>query len=271
MTTKAILVTGATDGIGQQTATLLAAAGHRVLIHGRSAERLAAAQAALLKEVPDAKVTQITGDLSDLDSVRAMAKQVQATETALDVLVNNAGVFMREKVMAPSGLEMSAAVNHLGHFLLTHLLMPQLTAAAPARVVNVSSVAHARGRLNWAMMQGEGIFDGYAAYAQSKLLNLLFTVEFARRIPVEQVTANALHPGVVGTKLLRTGFGMGGQDSLEKGAQTSVFLATHDSVTTASGLYYVRGEEADTAPGAHDPQSAKEVWEDSCKRCGITW
>jgi NAD(P)-dependent dehydrogenase (short-subunit alcohol dehydrogenase family) len=251
-----ILVTGATDGIGKETARILTGQGHDVIVHGRTMEKAQAVVRAL------GKGRAVAADLASLDAIRAMASSLR--ESNVDVLINNAGVYMKTRTLTPDGREMTMAVNHDAPFLLTHLLL-----AGPsglARVVNVSSVAHMRGHVDVDDIDLARGFDGYAAYASSKLANVLFSVELAQRAPHVQV--NALHPGVVSTKLLRAGFNMGGPDSHEDGAATSVYLATTD--VNVSGRYFVRSREATPHADANDAPLCAAFYEASCRRVGVT-
>lgn len=192
MTNPTMLVTGATDGIGFETARQLAAMGARVLVHGRSEAKATNAVARL--ERLGAKTEAVFGDLSSLAQVRTLASQVKQKTAALDVLLNNAGVFMTEDQRTEDGFEVTFGVNHLAHVLLTHELLPALETAKAARVVNVSSMAHQRGRVDVADLPAPRGFDGHGAYAASKLLNVYFTHELARRLAERQrrVTTYAL-------------------------------------------------------------------------------
>jgi NAD(P)-dependent dehydrogenase (short-subunit alcohol dehydrogenase family) len=254
------LVTGATDGIGLQTAIELAKKGARVLVHGRTEQKARLAAGSVKSQVPKAEVVPVWGDLSRLAEVRALAAQVQREAPVLDVLVNNAGVFMKERTLTPDGYETTLQVNHLAPFLLTELLLPQLKAAPQGRVVNVSSMAHARGRVTLDDLQSAKSYDGYGAYALSKLLNVHFTHELARRLEGTKVTTYVLHPGVIGTKLLRTGFGMGGGD-LESGARTSVYCATAPELAAVTGRYYSDARETSPAAHADKPELEKKLWD----------
>lgn len=251
-----ILVTGATDGIGKETARILAEQGHDVVVHGRTLEKAQAAVRSL------GKGRAVAADLASLHEVRALAATLR--DAPIDVVINNAGVYMKTRTLTPDGREMTMAVNHDAPFLLTHLLLDKVQ-----RVVNVSSIAHARGHVDVGDIDFARGFDSYAAYAASKLANVLFSVELARRRPA--VLVNALHPGVVSTKLLRAGFNMGGPDSHEDGAATSVFLATAPASGAAgvSGRYFVRSREATPNPAAHDATLCAAFYEASCLRVGI--
>jgi NAD(P)-dependent dehydrogenase (short-subunit alcohol dehydrogenase family) len=266
---KLILVTGATDGIGKQTALELARRGARLLLHGRSPSKLAETRAEIEREAGDSVVETVAADFSSLAAVRAMAEGITARHGAIDVLVNNAGVFMNERRTSRDGHEMTLAVNHLAPFLLTHLLLDALRAATAARIVNVSSVAHLRGVLDLENLHGERSFAPYGAYALSKLANVLFTVELARRLAGEPITVNALHPGVVSTKLLVDGFGMHGQDSLSQGAATSVYLASAPEIAGVTGRYFVRCREAEMNPIAAHPGTGRALYELSAEMVGI--
>lgn len=256
---KTVLVTGSTDGIGRETAVGLAAAGFRVLVHGRSAARAEAAAAEVRKRAPGAEVDAVAADLATRDGVRQLAGLVHSLTTRLDVLVNNAGVFRAERRSTKDGLEETFAVNHLAPFLLTHLLVPLLRRSAPARILAVSSIAHQGARPILSDLQLEKRYDGYSAYALSKLGNVLFTFELARRLDGCGVTANALHPGLVTTKLLREGFGMGGAP-VSEGARTSLFLASSPDVEGVTGRYFVNLREANPAPVARDERLRKAFW-----------
>ncbi len=245
---KTVLVTGATDGIGRETARQLARSGFRVLVHGRSGQRVAAA----VQYVADAAAQEppqgFVADLSSLEQVRRLALEVLEAAPRLDVLINNAGIFSPTSELSHDGYELTLAVNHLAPFLLTNLLLDRLVASAPSRVVNVASGTHYSARLDFARLgagDSEGRrrrYDPHEAYAQSKLCNVLFTYALADRLRGTGVTANCLHPGVVATKLLRAGFGGGrGQHPLE-GARTSVYLASAPEVAEVSGRFFVERE-----------------------------
>jgi NAD(P)-dependent dehydrogenase (short-subunit alcohol dehydrogenase family) len=259
-----VLVTGATDGIGRQTAHDLARRGARVLVHGRQEQKTAALVAELEAIAPGAAAPPIIADLSQLEEVRRMARALLTREERVDVLLHNAGVYMNEPVLSGDGFEMTFAVNHLAPFLLTHALLPMLRDGAPARVILVSSIAHTRGRIDVDRLGTAERFEPYSAYAASKLANALFAVELARRIGPGPLTVNALHPGVVSTKLLTEGFGMSGSDTLADSAATSVRLCLDADLEGVSGRYFVRGKEAALAPAALDQELARRLYEESC-------
>ncbi|MFN7134432.1 MAG: SDR family oxidoreductase, partial [Myxococcales bacterium] len=260
-----MLVTCATDGIGRQTALELVRRGARVLVHGRDPEKTARTAEALAK---DGRAEPLVADLASLAQVRQLAREVEGRTGQLDVLLNNAGVFMNERRLTADGFETTFAVNHLAPFLLTNLLRPLLERTPGARVVTVSSVAHHRGQLDFGNLQGERRFDGYGAYALSKLANVLFTLELAERLAGSGVTANCLHPGVITTKLLKAGFGMSGAP-VASGAATSVYLATSDEVRGVSGKYFADCQEAPLAPAAGDADARRRLWDESARLVGL--
>ncbi len=262
---KISLVTGATDGIGVPTAIALARLGHHVILHGRREERLARAEAALRSAVPDASVETVCADLASLAEVRTMGRTLAARHDAIHALVLNAGVFAKGGERSRDGYELTLAVNHLAHFALTAALLDRVRRAAArdghGRVVTVSSIAHGSGTIDLAALRAGGRSTDYEAYAESKLLNVVFAAELARRERAagSSVTSNSLHPGVLSTKLLRTGFGRSGAP-VEDGATTSVLLAADPSVAATTGAYFAAGRIARHHPSADDPRLGAEVW-----------
>jgi NAD(P)-dependent dehydrogenase (short-subunit alcohol dehydrogenase family) len=248
----------------------LARLGAHVVLHGRSEARALEAQRAILKDAPKAELSVAVADLAIPAEIEAMTTRLAATLPRLDVLINNAGVFMKQRLLTAANVETTFMVNHLAPVLLTYGLLGLLRRAAPARLINVSSIAHQRAALDWNNLQGEARFDGYGAYALSKLGNVLFTNAFARRIPAAEIAAFALHPGVIGTKLLRTGFGMGGAD-LTSGAKTSVFAATHAELAGLSGLYLSDGRVSQSSAMARDIETQERLWKVSMGILGLGW
>lgn len=268
MTDRTYLVTGATDGIGRHTALTLARRGGRVLVHGRTRQKAEATRDALRAEAKTDHIEAVAGDLSSLEQVRALARDAAALAPRLDVLINNAGVFAKERQLSADGFELTFAVNHLAPFLLTHMLLPQLRASDEPRVVNVSSVAHTRGAIDWDDLNMERGFGGYRAYAASKLMNVLFSFDLARRLASPFVAVNALHPGVIGTKLLKEGFGMGG-GSLESGSATSLRLATDPALARTTGRYFSDEREAAASKSAHDRAAQERLYTVSAGLTGV--
>ena len=268
MQDKTILVTGSTDGIGKQTALELARMGAQVLVHGRSQDRAEAAVAEIRRATANERVEPVVADFASLRQVREMAAEILGEYERLDVLVHNAGVFMTERQMSKDGIEMTLAVNHVAPFLLTHLLLDLVKRSAPARIITVSSTTHQNAQINFDKLHGHGPFSGHEAYAMSKLANVLFAFELADRLAGAQVTSNALHPGVINTKLLRTGYGAQGAD-LEAGAATPVYLASSPDVATVTGQYFARQRPATPSPLAHDRELRQAVWQASERLAGI--
>lgn len=259
------MITGATDGIGLETAKQLAQQGHELILHGRNADKAQHARDSILRLFPTATIYTAHGDLADLAAVVQMANDLNSRITCLDALLNNAGVYMMERKLSKDGFEMTLAVNHLAHFLLTALLLPLLKKSAEPRVVTVSSIAHMSGRIDFNNLNSEQRFDGYYAYANSKLANALFAAELARR--ESWLTSNSLHPGVIDTKLLHTGFNMTGSQ-VSEGALTSVFLATSPAVKNISGKFFDNCKATAPAAAVIDAALAKKLWEWSEKAVG---
>jgi NAD(P)-dependent dehydrogenase (short-subunit alcohol dehydrogenase family) len=267
MPERLILVTGATDGIGRQTALELLRRGARVIVHGRTAEKAAATCEALGHGGAADRVEPAHADLSSLDEVRGLASDILARHERIDVLLNNAGLFLNERRQTADGYENTFAVNHLAPFLLTHLLLPALRRSEGARVIMVSSIAHNRGRINFDDLHSSHYFHGYTAYASSKLANVLFAYELARRLADTAITSNALHPGVISTKLLRTAFGTTG-DTLEQGARTLVRLALDPALTKATGRYFSDEQEAQSSTASHDRELQRRLYDVSVALTG---
>lgn len=261
-TNPLILVTGSSDGIGLETARTLAHNGATVLLHGRNLEKTALArkevEAACSRSLPE----PVLGDLSSLKSAVGIAAELQERGVFPDVLVNNAGVFCKERVLSVDGIEQTMAINHFGPFALTRALLTQ-TGQRLRRIINVSSIAHTRGQLDLADLRlGNRRFDGYGAYAASKLANVLYTVALAEKLQ-GKTTVNALHPGVVSTKLLREGFGSGGSDSLADGAATSVMLALDPQWEHTTGQYFASRRPAAVNPLAKDLAFCRAFFEET--------
>jgi NAD(P)-dependent dehydrogenase (short-subunit alcohol dehydrogenase family) len=241
-----VLVTGATDGIGRETARELARRGARVIPHGRNAARVEEVRTELAAIRPESSLAGLIGDLSDLSTVGTMVRELEGRAELPDVLLSNAGVFATELKTVMDGLELSMVVNHLSHYLMGELLLSSPAGARLRRIVNVSSMAHMRGTVGvvedpcWRSRA----YDGYVAYCDAKLANVLHAVAWAPRLAGRGITINALHPGVVTTKLLTTGFGIEGRESLAQGAETSVMLALEPGVDGVTGRYFVARRES---------------------------
>src|SRR5918994_2126569 len=271
---KVCLITGATSGIGRATAMGLASMGASVVMVGRDRGRGEAAMADIKEKSGNASVDLMLADISSQEELRRLADEFKEAYAQLDVLINDAGLFRSKRITTADGIEMTFAVNHLAYFLLTNLLLDVLKASAPSRIVNVSSGEQRNATIDFDNLQGENGYKGAKAYSQSKLANVLFTYELARRLEGTGVSANCLHPGVVGTNL---GSGVSGvfgftvraltplMKSPEKGAETPIYLASSPEVEGASGAYFVKKAEARSSDASHDESTAKRLWEASAE------
>ncbi len=274
MAERTILVTGSTDGIGEATARELSRQGHRVLLHGRNREKGRKVLAELETAAGSGRLDLFIADLSVQEQVRGLAEEVAGAYDRLDVLVNNAGVFMPERAVAPGGFEMTFAVNFLSQVLLTHELLGLLERSAPARIVNVASIAHRSARsVDWENLPGFEDYDAYDAYAASKLGVVAFTARLARTLEGTGVTANSLHPGVIDTKLLRayTG-GRDGGAPPEKGAEVEVHLALSPDAGETNGGYFEENRWKRPSSLALDAGVQERFWEMGCSLTGaVRW
>ena len=274
MSGRVCVVTGASGGIGQAAALGLARRGATVALVARRADAGEAARAAVVRESGRTDVHLLMADLSAQAQVRQLAAEVAARFGKVDVLVNNAAVYTARRKTSEDGIEMQWAVNHLAPFLLTHLLMDALRAAGGARVVSLSSHAHRSARMDWEDLQMERRYRGYGMYARTKLANLLFTRELARRTAGTGITANAMHPGVVATRLLMNGFPpirlvRRFLRTPEQGAATAVWLASSPDVAEVTGRYFKDEQPVDPAPAALDDEAARRLWRWSEEMTGI--
>jgi NAD(P)-dependent dehydrogenase (short-subunit alcohol dehydrogenase family) len=269
---KTCLVTGATNGIGLVTAQELARMGAVVTLVSRRLERCQAAAERIRQETGNPRVDFIPADLSSRAEIRRAAQDFLERHTRLDVLVNNAGGFFMRRAESPDGLEMTFALNHLGYFLLTSLLLDTIQASTPARIVNVSSDAHRGGRIAFDDLQSRRSYAGFRVYSQSKLMNVLFTYELSRRLEGSGVTTNALHPGFVATGFAKNnGFlfrlfmplAQLGALSPEEGARTAIYLASSPQVEGVSGKYFTQERAVASSPESYDEQSARRLWDAS--------
>jgi NAD(P)-dependent dehydrogenase (short-subunit alcohol dehydrogenase family) len=259
---RVCLVTGATSGIGFATAAGLARMGAKVLLHGRDERKGERALRAIAKDDPRAKVDLVLADFSSLAQVRRLAEDLLDRYPQLHVLVNNAGIHTWEAQESHDGFDLTFAVNHLAPFLLTRLLLERLRASAPARIVNVASRAH-----RWARPNGwnpaPDTWPPYQAYAMSKLANILFTRELARRLEGSGVTVNALHPGVIATNLTLIQPLRWVLPGPKRGARTSIYLASDPGLEAVSGHYFVGRRVRTPSNAAQDDAAARRLWEQS--------
>jgi NAD(P)-dependent dehydrogenase (short-subunit alcohol dehydrogenase family) len=275
MSEKVCLITGATSGIGKATAMELVKMGASVVMVGRDRGRGEAALAEIKEKSANASVDLMLADLSSQQEIHRLADEFKEAYPRLDVLINNAGLFRSKRITTADGLETTFAVNHLAYFLLTKLLLDVLKASAPSRIVNVSSGDHNNGAIDFDDLQGEKGYKGAKAYSQSKLADVLFTYELARRLEGTGITANCLHPGAG----VRTNFGSGVSGvfglivralrpfmiSPEKGAETSIYLASSSEVEGLSGRYFVKKAEARSSDVSYDESRARRLWEVSAE------
>lgn len=275
MAGRVCVVTGASGGIGKAAAAGLASRGATVVLVVRSRERGEAARDEIARATGSRAPHVVLADLSRQAEVRRAADEVRSAFGAVHVLLNNAATYSGRRRETEDGIELQWAVNHLAPFLLTNLLLPALAAARPARVVAVSSNAHHSAALRWDDLQMKrGWYRGLRQYCNTKLANLLFTRELARRAAADGVTANALHPGVVATELLLGGFPplrlvRRWMRTPEQGAATAVHLATDPSVATATGEYFIDERPVSPSPAAMDDESARRLWALSEEMVGL--
>lgn len=279
MAGKTVLVTGGTGGIGKATAAGLAALGARVAITGRDLGRTRAAAAGIAATSGNPAVDAFAADMSSQAEVRRLAREILDTYPRLHVLVNNVGGFWATRRVTADGLEHTFAVNHLAGFLLTNLLLDRLEASAPARIVTVSSGTHRTGTINFDDLQGEQDYSAQRAYTQSKLANVMFTYELARRLHRTGVTATALHPGVV-----RTGFAAEDPSPMwkivlplirpflktpQQGAATSIYLASSPDVEGITGEYFANRRPEKSSTSSYDKTAAVRLWQISADLVGL--
>ncbi|MGA8379889.1 MAG: SDR family NAD(P)-dependent oxidoreductase [Stellaceae bacterium] len=271
------IVTGASSGIGLYTALGLARTGMRVVMVGRDRDRTEAARRFVSDRVRGAQVETALADFASLAELRRLAAEILAAHDRLDLLVNNAGLFSPKFQRSADGYELTFAVNHLAPFLLTNLLLDRLKSSVPARIVTVASRAHRGNRIDLAMIAGPQDWTMLKSYGRSKLCNILFTRELARRLQGSGVVAVALHPGVVATGLGQRGglVGLGWRlmkplmISIEKGAETSLFLATVPDPAPFHRGYVVGKALARPDPAALDDDLARRLWEESARLVGM--
>ena len=274
---KQILVTGATNGIGLAAAEVLAALGADVAIVGRNPTRTKIAAARIKAgAAKSGTIDTFVADLSSQAAVRALAVEVLGRYPKLDVLINNAGAMYTTRQLTRDGIELTWAVNHLAPFLLTKLLLDRLKASAPSRIITTASEAHQGAEIPFDDLNAERSYGGFARYKQTKLANILFTCELARHVRGSGVTAHCFHPGLVASGFNRNNGPLMNlamtmlwpmSRSVEKGAETLVWLATSPDVNRTSGGYYIDMEWVAPSPQAQDMRSARRLWEVSETQC----
>lgn len=274
---KTVVVTGGTSGIGEVAAIDLAKKGARIVLVARDKAR---GEATLAKvKAAGAPGAVVYGDLSTIAEMKRVAGEIAASESRIDVLINNAGAMFTSRQTTADGLEKTFAVNHMAYFVVTNALLPKLKATPGARIVSTASDAHKGAKLDFADLQSEKSYSGFSVYGESKLCNILFTRELARRLSGSGVTANCLHPGFVAT---RFGDNSGGVTSVliriakplaalspEKGAETIIYLASSPAVEGKSGGYYYKSAPATPTKEAQNDADAKRLWDVSAQIAGI--
>jgi NAD(P)-dependent dehydrogenase (short-subunit alcohol dehydrogenase family) len=275
---RVCVVTGANRGIGRATAEGLAGLGAQVVLVCRRKEDGEAASREIADKAPLAPEV-VSADLSSQISIRQAAGYIRGRYPSLHVLINNAGVIPPRRQLTVDGLEMQFAVNHLAYFLLTNLLLPQLEAGAPSRIINVSSGAHAHTGLDFEDLQAQRSYQPKSVYSRSKLANILFTYELARRLAGTGVTANCLNPGVVATRMLDDYMGVPAAGpavgrtfgaSAEEGAETSIYLASSPEVESVTGKYFEGSRPVASSRESHDEAVARRLWEVSARLTGLS-
>ncbi|XP_022335260.1 retinol dehydrogenase 13-like [Crassostrea virginica] len=281
---KTVIITGANTGIGKETAIDLASRGARVILACRNVMRAERAATDIMKKSNTQNVAVKIVDLASLESIRKFADDINKTEPRVDILINNAGIMMCPHWKTQDGFEMQFGVNHLGHFLLTNLLLDKIKSSAPARIINVSSLAHTRtSKMNFDDLNSEKNYHFMDAYRQSKLANVLFTRELSRRLEGTNVTANSLHPGLVKTELSRylpqtvpvylrillKPFAYLLSKTSVQGAQTSIYCAVEESLANVTGKYFSDCAIKEESKAAQDDEAAKKLWEVSEKMVGL--
>ncbi|HEY6256252.1 MAG TPA: SDR family NAD(P)-dependent oxidoreductase [Xanthobacteraceae bacterium] len=278
MPERVVVITGATSGIGRLAAEALAAQGARIVLIARDHGRAEGTLKRLREVTPQIAHQAHIADLSSLAGTRQVGERIAAQEPRIDVLINNAGNIFVRRTLTADGLERTFALNHMAYFVLTHALRDRLVAAAPARVVNTASRAHRSNLLDFDDLQMEKHYRALTAYGRSKLANILFTRELARRLAGTGVTANCLHPGFVATGLGQRDAGFFGitvrlsmlfASKPERGARTIVHLAASPDVATATGGYFADCREVVPSRAAQDDAAARRLWEESARLAGL--
>jgi len=274
------MITGSTSGIGKETAIDLAQRGAAIILVGRNRRKTTDTANYIKSETGNENIYSYLCDLSSQSSIHRLVKEIKAQFHELHVLVNNAGAIFLSRQKSVDNIEMTFALNHLSYFLLSNLLLEIMESSESARIINVSSIAHKSAKFTLSDLETHHKYMfGFKAYCRSKLANLLFTYELARRLQRTQITVNGLHPGVVSTNLLiNNGFvGKIGNFFLglhgitpKKGAETSIYLATSKEVTGLTGRYYVDCKESPSSPASYDQEAATKLWDISKDLTGLT-
>ena len=280
MKDRVVMITGANSGIGKAASLALAKMGANVIMVARNQEKGEDARSEIVKESQNNSVDLLVADLSSLESVRKLATDFQKKYSKLHVLVNNAGLFNQRRKVTTDGYENTFATNYLAPFLLTNLQLPTLEASAPSRIINVSSVGHYNGHVNFDDLNLEKEYGGWKAYGQSKLALVLFTHELAKELQGTGVTVNAVHPGTVATNIWTRPLGPAGfimalpklfMASPKQGAETIVYLASSDDARDLNGEYLEKLKVKKSSDESYDEQVAQRLWDISAKLTHLSW
>ena len=278
MRDKVVVITGATSGIGEVAADHLAQAGARIVFVARDHERGEKRRRHLQAVAGHADHTAYYGDLSRLADMKRIATEIAQAETHIDVLINNAGAMFSSRQVTEDGLEKTFALNHMSYFVITNMLVERMKATPGARIVSTASDAHSGAKLNFDDLQSERGYSGFPVYGRSKLMNILFTRELARRLTGSGITANCLHPGFVNTRFGDqsgglTSFAIRGAKNFalspEQGAQTIIYLASSPEVEGKTGGYYHKNKLTTPSRAAQSDADAKRLWDVSAKIAGV--
>ncbi|MFO8236421.1 MAG: SDR family NAD(P)-dependent oxidoreductase [Bacteroidales bacterium] len=260
---KTVLITGSTDGIGKQTAYDMALADYQIIIHGRSNEKVNQTINEIKETKNDASVEGFVSDFESLKNVSQFAEKLKEKYDKLDILINNAGVALKEKELTEDGYEKTFQINYLSHFLLTNLILDLLKKSEKGKIVNVTSMVHSTA-IDFDNLQGEQAFEGSEAYSLSKLCEILFTYKLASSLKEDQTTVNCLHPGVINTKLLKNHWGgIGG--SVKEGAENLLYVATYEGIDQVTGKYFVNKMPQSSATVTYETNKQDKLWEISKK------
>jgi len=280
MKEKVCVVTGSNSGIGKETATELANMGATVVMVIRNRERGEAARVEIIKKTGNSSTDLMICDLSSMESIRQFAEAFKKKYDRLHVLINNAGAVFEDRQVTIDGFERTLAVNYLAPFLLTHELLPLLQSSAPSRVINITSGLHTAGKIDFDDLQSKKKYNSTTAYANAKLMVVMFTYELARRLEGTFVTVNVVHPGFVATNLGRNTGSIRSsimftlmrpfQISSKKGAETSVYLASSSEVEGLTGRYFKRKQESTSSPASYDKQMQKRLWDATIELLGLS-
>jgi len=270
MKDKICLITGATDGIGKETARCLGKQNAQLILVGRNPEKGEKVQKKLIAITGNDQIDIMTADLSNMNAIQKLSVKIHKKYNKLNVLINNAGAFFSKREITDDGFEKTFALNHLGYFLLTKLLLDLIKKGKDPRIINVASGAHIGATLDFDNLQGKNDYSGWAAYKRSKLMNIMFTYKLAELLKDTPITVNTLHPGFVRTRFgdNNTGIvGIGlnlvkkiGAISIKKGAETSVFLATSPTVKGVSGKYFVKCKPEKSSSSSYNKSDIDRLW-----------